>query len=119
MSQGFGHHRPELAVFLGDGKGGFTGAFSGLLGRENGSPAVADFNGDGNLDLAIPITGPKGHPYLQIYLGKGDGTFDGPVNYPLRFGGHRMIAADVNGDGRGGSCERWSLSAARTRGWNF
>ena len=45
-------------------------SFSGLLGRENGSPAVADFNGDGNLDLAIPITGPKGHPYLQIYLGK-------------------------------------------------
>ena len=101
MSRGFGHHRPELAVFLGDGKGGFsTEVDSGLMGRDNGSPAVADFNGDGNLDLAIPIAGPKGNAYLQVYLGIGDGTFNAPVNYPLRFGGHSMIAADVNGDGR-------------------
>ena len=37
--------------------------------------------------------------YVQVFLG-GDGTFSEPVNYPLRYGGHSLIAADVNGDGK-------------------
>jgi hypothetical protein len=46
---------------------------------------VADFNGDGNPDLALTTTNPNS---LTILLGKGNGTFEAPLNYTL---GGRML----------------------------
>jgi FG-GAP-like repeat len=97
--QGFGNQRPQLAILEGDGTGGFTEVLTFVkLDGTVGSPAVADFDGDGILDLANPVIG-KNSSYVQVFLG-GDGTFSEPVNYPLRYGGHSLIAADVNGDGK-------------------
>jgi hypothetical protein len=50
--------------------------------------ALADFNGDGKMDLvfaAMEFTPEDGVlPYLTLlYLGEGDGMFTGPVTYPL------------------------------------
>lgn len=76
-------------------------------------PTLADFNGDGNLDIAaFPVTaggsfsefgvsGGAVQTSLQILAGNGDGTFT-PSN--LGFGLGTTVApqlfADVNGDGR-------------------
>ena len=62
------------------------------------SVAVADFNGDGKLDLAVAnLFGNE----VSVYLGNGDGTFQTAVNYPA--GGanlYSVAVADVNGDGK-------------------
>jgi hypothetical protein len=98
--QGFGPQRPQPGVFLGDGTGGFTEVLTFVkLNGTIGSPAVADFDGDGNLDVANPVIGAHGS-YVQVLLGNGEGAFQPSANYPLRYGGHSLVAADVNGDGK-------------------
>jgi len=85
-------------VYLGKGDGTFI-QWSTLLSETTGpgSALVADFNGDGVLDLAI--TDDFG---VEIFLGKGDGTFaktsGSPitVSSPLGF----LVAGDFNHDGK-------------------
>jgi len=61
------------------------------------SVAVADFNGDGKLDLAVATgTGP-----LSILLGNGDGTFTAAPAVPLAVEeANNVVVADFNGDGK-------------------
>ena len=57
---------------------------------------VADFNGDGNLDVATVC-----YDSLGIYLsyGNGDGTLQKPVTIKLRYGGAlTLVTADFNKD---------------------
>jgi hypothetical protein len=69
------------------------------------SVAAGDFNNDGRIDLAVANRNcPNsicGNSSLSVLLGKPDGTFETPVDYPL--GGNSIdlavIAADLNGDG--------------------
>ncbi len=93
-----------LAVFLGDGKGGFT--------QETGSPfslpsAVAgpvamtasDFNVDGKVDLAVVN---QTTTNVSILLGNGDGTFGEANGSPIAVGKLpvKIAAGDLNGDAR-------------------
>lgn len=66
----------QVLVKLGDGNGGFTGStpFSANGGPED--IAVADFNGDGNMDLAIA----NQYRLVAIRLGDGLGGFSGNTN---------------------------------------
>jgi hypothetical protein len=52
---------------------------------------VADFNGDGKLDLATNS---------GVLLGNGDGTFQPLLPYPTGFNGTVYSACDYNGDGK-------------------
>jgi len=70
------------------------------------SPMLADFNGDGNIDIAsfqFVATFPNTKTYLQILAGNGDGTFT-PTYATFDFDkngvGVPSTAVDVDGDGR-------------------
>jgi hypothetical protein len=57
---------------------------------------VADFNGDGHLDLAL--TG-YGNGAVSILLGQGDGSFLAPQSYPVGNDSRFVVVGDFNGDG--------------------
>lgn len=87
-----------VGVLLGNGDGTFqTVVTYGSGGAGTDSVAVADVNGDGNLDLlAASASGTVG-----VLLGNGDGTFQTVVSYDT--GGYStssVAVADVNGDGK-------------------
>jgi N-acetylneuraminic acid mutarotase len=88
-----------LSVLAGNGDGTFQSqsVISNEVGTYPTSIATADFNGDGNLDLAI-----TSRNLVTVLLGNGDGTFQyspalavsvSPVN-PVS-----IAAGDFNGDG--------------------
>lgn len=87
----------ELGVLLGNGDGTFTPGESYTIGSDPQSVAVADFNNDHILDLAVAdaLAGS-----IDILLGNGDGTFRQGVVIPtLAFPG-AIQKADFNGDGK-------------------
>ena len=87
---------PPIYVFLGNGNGTFQGLAPFGLGTSIPTGiATADFNRDGNLDLAIPLNAAG----VALLLGKGDGTFQAPVMYEATNELPSVIAADFNGDG--------------------
>jgi hypothetical protein len=93
-------------VILGNGTGTFGVAESVVLAPANPFPyagVVADFNGDGKLDMAVAETGsPDGQ--VSVQLGNGDGTFQSPIVSPLTVealnSGDLLIGGDFNGDGK-------------------
>src|SRR6266480_970216 len=93
-----------ISVLLGNGDGSFGSPIvytSNLLSIYSASIAVADFNGDGKLDLALTDSVGTSSNDVAIVLGNGDGTFQNP---PLLYSAGLLPAAvvslDVNGDGK-------------------
>jgi hypothetical protein len=90
-----------LGIRFGDGRGSLAARPDvGLvdLGRKPGLMAAADFTGDGILDLAV---GASGNVQAGVVLrGRGDGTFEapGPIGEGVIL--NRLVAADLDGDGR-------------------
>src|ERR1700751_791937 len=82
----------KLTVLLGKGDGTFTVGQSMPFNTQ--SIAIADFNGDGKLDLAL-----AGSAQTTILLGNGDGTFTAAPNQP-QIGSSQVVAADFIGDGK-------------------
>lgn len=90
---GSGDH---ISVFLNNGDGTFGSAgtyLSGGTGSASGL-AIADFDMDGNLDLATCR-----NSNLLISLGAGDGSFGTAASYDTGAQGRDVVAADMNGDG--------------------
>ena len=91
----------NVSVYLGDGKGGFTqaGGSPFTAGQTPGDLAVADFNGDGNPDIAVAHHGVK---LVSILLGNGKGQFmlaaGSPFNVESNPHPHGIAVADFNGD---------------------
>jgi hypothetical protein len=88
---GFGS---SVNILLGNGDGTFQNGASYPGETSPQSIAVADFNGDHRLDLAIANGQGVG---ISVLLGNGDGTFQGAVDYPTLFPGW-VTVADFNGD---------------------
>ena len=92
-------------VFLGNGDGTFQDPIRTQLanGTTPSSIQIADFNGDGILDLAMLGDGNL-NPILQLVggqpmtlIGNGDGTFKAPQSFP--FAESALAVGDINGDG--------------------
>jgi hypothetical protein len=58
--------------------------------------AAGDFNGDGNLDLAVV----NSNHTVSVLVGLGDGTFRDRVDHAIGVDGRSIVVSDVNGDGR-------------------
>jgi hypothetical protein len=92
-----------LNVFIGKGDGTFRTGTTYEFGRGAASVAVADFNGDGKVDLAVSafdvntIPGPDS---LNLFLGNGDGTFGQSTEFTT--------------GGAGGLSSRWISTATAT-----
>ncbi|HLJ98140.1 MAG TPA: VCBS repeat-containing protein [Gemmataceae bacterium] len=89
-----------VTVLLGNGDGTFQAPGSFAAGPHFGSNptalAVADFNGDGFLDLAV-ANGPTGN--VCVLLGNGDGTFQAARTFPAGGQTPSVAIGDFNGDG--------------------
>jgi trimeric autotransporter adhesin len=97
---GGGAYTDYVMILLGNGDGTFTSSTNIPLSVA-ASPfqiSAGDFNGDGNLDLAVANYRDNN---ISIFLGKGDGTFTQASNSPVSVGSYPQSIAvgDLNGDG--------------------
>ena len=98
----------SVQILLGNGFGTFYAGAQYAAGPGPRAVVAADFNGDGQLDLAIANAGAWSLPFqmlngnVTILLGKGDGTFSSGTVLPLTpaSGPNDLVAADFNRDGR-------------------
>ena len=89
----------EVELQLGKGDGTFQPVQSFFLTSALFSLSIADLNGDGNLDLAVILTGDPG--YVAVLLGTGTGSFlPGPIKYSAGRYPQSVTVADFNGDGK-------------------
>jgi hypothetical protein len=97
--QGYGPG--SLAILLGNGNGTLASPVQYDVGNGATSVVVGDFNGDGELDLAVGQTAVYGSASsVSILLGYGGGYFLPAVNYALGTVHQISLAAgDFNGDG--------------------
>jgi hypothetical protein len=85
-------------VLLGNGNGTFTTADTHLL---NGTPAasiaIADFNGDGKLDV---VTANSETQTVSVLLGNGNGTLQPAQDFATGSNPQSVAVGDFNGDGK-------------------
>jgi hypothetical protein len=91
----------NVSVYLGDGKGSFSQSPGSPFpaGQHCADIAAADFNDDGNLDLAIANHEVK---TVTVVLGNGKGQFslatESPFNVESKPHAHGIAVGDFNGD---------------------
>jgi FG-GAP-like repeat/Abnormal spindle-like microcephaly-assoc'd, ASPM-SPD-2-Hydin len=100
----------SVSILLGTGDGTFQNARPISLGFAGPNPcstsnsimylAAADLNGDGKLDLAVPLS-----TTVEILLGNGDGSFQTPAEYnsgvaPNFYSPFGIAVGDFNSDGK-------------------
>jgi hypothetical protein len=88
----------SLSILLNDGSGNFTLASSPGTGFTSvpNSIAVADFNGDGKLDLAVANSN-NGEVVMELNSGGGNFTLASVI--PVGANPQGIVTADFNGDG--------------------
>ncbi len=87
----------SISILLGNGDGTFQGQARYPVGINPFGIMAADFNHDGNLDLAVVCN--NGYYGVWILLGNGDGSFQSPVYYPSGYNPRVGVVTDLNGDG--------------------
>jgi FG-GAP-like repeat len=93
----------NMLAFLGNGDGTFTASPSNPLPLCGSIAPVEDFStqvlGDFNGDH-IPDVAATGNGLLFVCLGKGDGTFEAPMQYLAGSSPGAVAVGDFNGDGK-------------------
>ncbi|MEW6742309.1 MAG: FG-GAP-like repeat-containing protein [Planctomycetota bacterium] len=89
----------SVSLLLGRDDGRFAGKRDFGVGEFPQDLVAADFDGDGNEDLAVVNTGfyPAGHT-VSVLLSTGDGSFAAGVQYPVGNQPIGIAAADLDGD---------------------
>ncbi|MGH9493727.1 MAG: FG-GAP repeat domain-containing protein, partial [Candidatus Sulfotelmatobacter sp.] len=93
----------NVYVFLGQGNGNFTQSAIYLAGAFSSAIGVFDFNGDGNLDLAVTSFGQNigvSPGLVTIFLGRSDGSFQYQATYTVGTVANAIAVGDFNGDGK-------------------
>jgi 6-phosphogluconolactonase (cycloisomerase 2 family) len=84
-----------VSILLGNGDGTFAAGNDVSVASTPWTVITADFNGDGNLDLATANLSGS----VSISLGNGDGTFRQFSSLPVGGSPVSLVAGDFNGDG--------------------
>ena len=87
----------NISVFIGNGDGTFQAAVNYPVGTGPSGVGVADFNGDGKLDLAVAN---RMSNDVSLLLGNGDGTFQAATTMAADLSPVGLAVGDVNGDGK-------------------
>ncbi len=88
----------NIYVYLGDGAGNLiTGSTVIFNGNYQRGSVLADFNRDGNLDLALSASGDATGRGLQLFKGNGAGGLGFATSF--EGGGRHLLARDVDRDG--------------------
>jgi hypothetical protein len=93
------NNSPALNIYLSNGDGTFSPGMSYVV-YPSSYVAVADVNGDGNLDLIVVASGFGSGSNLLVFLGNGDGTFKNPIFGPSDTYISQPVVADFNHDGK-------------------
>src|SRR5258708_6453468 len=102
--QGFPTNNGNVWVLLGDGQGNFSTPVKFTAGVFPIQIFAADFNNDGNMDIAVTNFGsnanPPGFNSISIMLGDGKGNLAAPTNISFpALSGLGLQVADFDGDG--------------------
>ncbi|MDQ3198835.1 MAG: VCBS repeat-containing protein, partial [Verrucomicrobiota bacterium] len=93
-----------VSVYLGNGNGTFGARQPWSVGSGTVVPlgiAAADFDADGDVDLAVAAHGYVGGGSTAVLLfNNGNAIFAAPVTFPATASPSDIAAGDVNGDGR-------------------
>jgi sugar lactone lactonase YvrE len=88
----------NVGVLLGNGDGTFQPQVTYAVGTDPIGLVIADFDGDGKLDLSVG-NGGQNSLYQSILLGNGDGTFQPQLTFPTGNFPYGTAVGDFNGDG--------------------
>jgi hypothetical protein len=85
-----------VSILLGNPTGVFGAPTTFTSGTSTYAITSADFNKDGNVDLAVVNNGDSN---VSVLLGAGNGSFGAPANISVATSPIDLAAADLNGDG--------------------
>lgn len=98
---GVNYEGTTVSRFRNNGDGTFAPGQQFQCGSGPVGLAAADFDGDGNLDLAVANWGFFGAGNtVSLLLNNGDGSFAAPLTFPAGDAPYRLAAADFDGDGQ-------------------
>lgn len=70
-----------------------------IIGENVLQSKMADFNGDGKLDIAM-ASGPSSAPIVTVLINQGNGNFGARADYGLSAPANSLVTADLTGDGK-------------------
>jgi hypothetical protein len=92
-----GDNLARVSILLGNGDGTFAAPVAYTTARDTQVVVTRDFNGDGELDLAVTAYRAN---VVSVLLGNGDGTFQEHQDFAAGDSPGAMVVADFNGDSK-------------------